>query len=75
VSPELFERQHRLFAKAELYNLATDIGETTDLADTHPDIVAALREEALAFDAALQENRREQVWLEPAAVPSVKPAL
>lgn len=33
----------------ELFNLATDVGETTDVASSHPEIVAALRE--IASDA------------------------
>ncbi len=72
VSPELFERQHRLFPRAELYNLDTDIGETTDLAAERPDVVRSLIQEARQFDAGMQEDKRDQVWLEPAAIPGAE---
>ncbi|MEO0510456.1 MAG: sulfatase [Verrucomicrobiota bacterium] len=34
------------FTKAELYNLRDDIGETTDIADSHPELVSELLEAA-----------------------------
>ena len=68
--PDLFKRQHRLFPKAELYNLHDDAGETCDVAAEHPDIVRALLAEAQRFDAELQNDRSEQVWLEPMAIPA-----
>ena len=74
VSPNLFEHQHRLFPKAELYNLATDIAETTDLAAEHPDVVAALLAAAHEFDDRLQADKRDQVWLETMAIPDALPA-
>ncbi len=52
--PGLFERQHRLWPKASLYNLKADPGETTDLAAQHPDIVARLEKKAADFDSAFQ---------------------
>ncbi len=39
--------------KKELYNLATDIGEATDVAAQHPDVVARLAALAAASDADL----------------------
>ncbi len=68
--PELFRRQHRLFPKAELYNLAQDIGETTDLSARHPGVVEFLLGEAREFDRALQADKRAPVWLEPIRVPT-----
>ncbi|MBT4819401.1 MAG: hypothetical protein HON70_27080, partial [Lentisphaerae bacterium] len=70
VSPELFQRQHRLFPKAALYDLSADIGETDDLATAHPEIVRDLLQAAREFDCGMQDDRREQVWLEPAAIPA-----
>jgi arylsulfatase A-like enzyme len=68
--PELFERQHRLFPRSELYDLAVDIGETTDVAAQQPALVAELLAEAGRFDDALQADRRQQVWLAPPSVPA-----
>lgn len=45
-------------AGPELYDLAADIGETTNLADKNPDVVAALAELARKFDAELKTNAR-----------------
>ena len=73
VSPNLFERQHRLFAKAELYNLVSDVAESTNLATEYPEIVATLLAAAHEFDGRLQADKREQVWLEPAAIPDALP--
>jgi arylsulfatase A len=46
--------------KAELllYNLKTDIGETTNVAAEHPEIVAHLQKEAVARHAEIMKNRR-----------------
>jgi arylsulfatase A len=54
--PGLFERQHRLWPKATLYNLADDLGETTDIAKAHPGIVASLLQKANSFDAQFQKQ-------------------
>jgi arylsulfatase A-like enzyme len=41
-----------------LYNLREDIGETTDVAGAHPDIVAHLRAEASKRDAEIVAHKR-----------------
>jgi arylsulfatase A-like enzyme len=46
------------YAGPELYDLAADIGETTNVADKNPDVVAALDEIARKFDAELKANAR-----------------
>ena len=45
-------------AGPELYDLAADIGETTNVADKNPDVVSALTKLAHAFDAELKANAR-----------------
>jgi arylsulfatase A-like enzyme len=45
-------------AGPQLYDLSADIGETTDVADKNPDVVAALAEIARKFDAELKANAR-----------------
>ena len=45
-------------AGPELYDLAADIGEMTNLADKNPDVVATLNEIARKFDAELKANAR-----------------
>jgi len=42
----------------ELYNLAKDIGETTDVADAHPEVVARI--EAL-MEKAVEPNSRYEI--------------
>ena len=74
VSPNLFQRQHRLFAKAELYDLHEDIGETRDRAAEYPEIVEDLLSKALAFDQGMQKGKRQPVWLEYAKIPAMKPS-
>jgi len=44
--------------KPQLYDLAADIGETTDVADKHPDIVKRLSDVLKAFDTELKANSR-----------------
>ena len=73
VSPTLFQHQHRLFPKAELYDLHEDIGETRDRAAECPEIVEDLLRKALAFDQKIQKDKRQPVWLENAKVPAMKP--
>ena len=69
VSPELFERQHRLHLTASLYDLEVDIAELRDVVAEHPEIVAALLAEARAFDSALQMDKHDPVWLERMCIP------
>jgi len=45
-------------APGTLYNLKSDIGETTDVASAHPDIVARLKDEAEKRDAEILANKR-----------------
>ena len=54
----LFERQHRLWPQATLYNLTADPSEQKDVAAAHPEIVTRLLEKARAFDHALQSQIR-----------------
>lgn len=56
--PGLFEKQHRLWPQAALYNLKSDPGEQNDVAGAHPDIVARLLESARAFDRSFQPEIR-----------------
>jgi hypothetical protein len=64
--PGLFERQHRLWPKAVLYNLEDDPSETTDLAEQHPKVVERLLDMARSFDAAFQNQIQP---MEPLAGP------
>ena len=52
--PGLFERQHRLWPKAMLYDLTKDTGEKTDVANEHPEVVARLLDRAYKFDEGFQ---------------------
>ena len=61
LSEGLFERHYRLLPAPELYNLDEDIGETTNVAEKHPDVVARLTQAARAFDAALQADKAEMI--------------
>jgi len=45
-------------ARPELYDLSKDIGETVNLADQHPDIVARLAKRMADFDAELVKTSR-----------------
>lgn len=54
--PGLFERQHRLWPKATLYNLDKDIGEQNDVAAAHPEVVARLSAKAATFDQKFQKE-------------------
>ncbi|MGV3483582.1 MAG: sulfatase [Planctomycetaceae bacterium] len=56
--PQLFERQHRLWPTASVFHLPTDPGEANDVAAAHPEIVASLSQQALAFDSAFQPHIR-----------------
>jgi arylsulfatase A len=57
--PELFSRQHRLWPKPTLYDLASDLGETTDVAAQHPEIVRRVNGIARKFDSEFQRDVRE----------------
>lgn len=54
--PGLFERQHRLWPNAALYNLADDVGEKHDVAEAQPEVVARLLAKARAFDRQFQQE-------------------
>jgi arylsulfatase A-like enzyme len=56
--PKLFETQHRLLARPELYDLSRDPGETENLAALNIEVVERLSVFAREFDAALQRDRR-----------------
>lgn len=56
--PMLFERQHRLWPKPTLYDLAADPGETKDLAAEHPEIVERLLETTRKYDAQFQREQK-----------------
>jgi len=47
-----------LKAQPELYDLRADIGESNNLAQAHPEIVARLREVAMKYDAKLKAQVR-----------------
>jgi len=61
--PGIFERQHRLWPKATLYNLDDDIGEKRDVAAAHPDVVSTLLQEARRFDRELQRQLKPVLYL------------
>jgi arylsulfatase A-like enzyme len=54
-------------AKPELYNLATDPGEATNLAAQQPDVVARLTKSVLAWNASLPQDNGAQLGLEGSA--------
>lgn len=56
--PQLFESQHRLRTEPELYDVASDPGETRNLAAENLEQVERLTVFARQFDAALQQDRR-----------------
>lgn len=62
-NPELFERHHKLAPEPVLYDLETDIGETTDVSDEQPEVVARLSVLARDFDARMQREKRQPVYL------------
>ncbi len=47
-----------------LFDLASDLGEQKNLADTHADIVRSLRERLDELDAEITANSRAP-WLKP----------
>jgi arylsulfatase A len=50
----------------ELFNLQTDVGETTDVADQHPDVVARLSELAAVMRKELGDDKRKGSGIRPA---------
>jgi len=46
-------RLHRFFARTELYDIRTDVGETKDVAAAHPEVVKALTAKMDAWTASL----------------------
>ncbi|MEZ5386595.1 MAG: hypothetical protein R3F13_13865, partial [Prosthecobacter sp.] len=53
------------FAKTELYNLESDIGETKNVAKDHPDIVARLQKHADAMRADLGDKNANAPGVRP----------
>ncbi len=68
--PGLFERQHRLWPQATLYNLDKDIGEQTDVAPAHPEVFASLMQKARAFDHQFQKDISPVLYLPGPKQPS-----
>jgi arylsulfatase A len=66
----LFERQHRFWPNATLYNLDEDIGEQTDVAAEYPEIVASMLAKATAFDQKLQKETSPVQYLPGPKPPS-----
>lgn len=62
-NPELFERHHKLAPEPVLYDLEMDIGETTDVSDEQPEVVVRLSVLARDFDARMQREKRQRVYL------------
>ncbi len=54
--PGLFEKQHRLWAQASLYDLATDRAEERNVAAFHQDVVGRLLTKANEFDTRFQQE-------------------
>jgi arylsulfatase A len=52
----LFERQHRLWPEATLYDLSSDVSEKNNLAAEHPKVVESMLKKAREFDHAFQEQ-------------------
>jgi arylsulfatase A-like enzyme len=62
--PQVFERQHRPWPKATLYNLAGDASEATDVAAAQPEIVERLLKAAKEFDASFQREQRPMQFVD-----------
>jgi len=50
-----------------LFDLEADLGEQTNLAERHPDLVARLRERMLSLDGEITANARPEWTRRPAA--------
>jgi arylsulfatase A-like enzyme len=59
----VFRNHYRLMPQPQLYDLAADPGEKTDVAPANPIIVHRLAEMARQFDAQLQKDKRPQVYM------------
>jgi arylsulfatase A-like enzyme len=62
--PELFQRHYRLKPQPELYDLAADVGETTNVVERYPSIVEELTQQAARFDKELQANKQQMMNFE-----------
>jgi len=60
-------------AKPELYHLATDPGETANVAARHPDVVARLTKAVLAWNEALPQDEGRALGANAPAAPGAKP--
>jgi arylsulfatase A len=61
--PGLFERQHRPWTAASLFDLSADGGETNNVAASHPEIVRELLGEARQLDERMQRSFRQVAYL------------
>jgi arylsulfatase A-like enzyme len=57
--PEIYGRRTGEILRMALFDLETDIGETTDLSDRHPEIVERLLADAGAFERELWASSRD----------------
>jgi arylsulfatase A-like enzyme len=67
--PGLFEKQHRLWPKAALYDVSNDPGETTDVAAAHPEVVSDLLKQARELDEQNQRSFKPVTYLPGPAPP------
>lgn len=58
--PQALPKHFPLRDKPQLFDLASDPNETTDIADAHPAAVKQLVKRAQAFDRKLQKNKRPE---------------
>jgi arylsulfatase len=72
--PQLFDTQHGLLAKPELYNLDRDAGEKDNVAALNFEVVERLTLYAREFDTALQRDRRPMEFVDgpPPPAPQTK---
>jgi arylsulfatase A-like enzyme len=62
--PQLFEKQHRLWPKAVLYNLDEDLAEANDVAGQNPSVVEKLLRLAVDYDNLVQQNKRPMMFVD-----------
>jgi arylsulfatase A-like enzyme len=60
-APGMRDRHYPLRREPELYDLASDPGESRNLASEHPDLVRELTRQAREFDAAMARDRRPEM--------------
>ncbi|MCL5742568.1 MAG: sulfatase [Acidobacteria bacterium] len=60
---KIFRAHYRLMPQPQLFDLVADPDEKTDVAASHPDIVKDLAQRAQSFDAAMQRDKRPQLYL------------